>query len=332
MYKFPKDFYADVRIEENAHSNIYIRNGEIEHNSAVSTVGAIVRVYDGEMWYSSVTNDIGEIQHELDNLAGLAKPNPDILNDPMVKNFEVNKAEVLIYDGENDIRKISREKKMQLLDDLIADCVDDSIPEIGSWNAWYYDTHTVKRFYSSKGAAITQDSQTCFAGMFFDITVNGVTTSGGDVSCSMTFDIFENLSERIIAERDRTLDFAKNAVDIEPGEYTCVLAPVVTAMFTHESFGHKSEADFIMTKLCVTSGLWAKLSAMKRFQSVTAEVCRTTDIHLLTTREVNLTKRGSSKTACLREDFTTLIRRRHSAKKSLATAVRRAMNLCLWCV
>ena len=26
-----------------------------------------------------------------------------------------------------------------------------------------------------------------------------------------------------------------------------MLAPMVTAMFTHESFGHKSEADFMLT-------------------------------------------------------------------------------------
>ncbi|MBO5449372.1 MAG: TldD/PmbA family protein [Ruminococcus sp.] len=246
MYRFPKDLYADVRINENVQSNIYIKNGEVENNTSVSVTGAIVRVYDGEMWYSSVTNDLSAIQQELDDLAGLAKPNPDILNDPMVKNFEVNRAEVLIYDGENDLRKVGREQKMQLLEGLIADCVDDSIPEINSWDAFYNDTHTVKRFYSSKGAAITQDKQACAAGIYFQITVNGVTTSGGKSQRKMDLGSIKNLSQEIIAERDRTLDFARNAVDVTPGDYTCVLAPVVTAMFTHESFGHKSEADFML--------------------------------------------------------------------------------------
>lgn len=246
MYRFPKDLYADVRIEEKATSNIYIKNGEVENNTAVSVTGAIVRVFDGEMWYSSVTNDISEIQSELDNLAGLAKPNPEIMNDPTVKNFEVNRAEKLVYDGENDLRKVSREKKMRLLEGFIADCVDDSIPEINTWEAHYNDVHTVKRFYSSKGAAITQDSQACMAGMYFQITVNGVTISGGKHCRKMDFNGLLNLSKEIIAERDRALDFAKNAVDVTPGEYTCVLAPVVTAMFTHESFGHKSEADFML--------------------------------------------------------------------------------------
>lgn len=247
MYKFPKDLYSDVRIEERTNSNIYIKNGEVEANSATSVVGAIVRVYDGEMWYSSVTNDLAAVQRELDDLALLAKPNPEIVNDPTVKNFEVNRAEVLVYDGENDLRKVSRERKMRLLEGLIAECVDDSIPEIGTWEAYYNDVHTVKRFYSSKGADITQDNQACTAGMVFHITVNGVTNYGGKSYRKMNFDgLTDGLEKDIIAERDRALDYAKNAVDVTPGDYVCVLAPAVTAMFAHESFGHKSEADFML--------------------------------------------------------------------------------------
>ena len=52
--------------------------------------------------------------------------------------------------------------------------------------------------------------------------------------------------EEIIEKRDRALDFAKNNVAVEPGEYVCVLSPSVTSVFTHESFGHKSEADFML--------------------------------------------------------------------------------------
>lgn len=246
MYKFPKDLYADVRIEETSSSNIYIKNGEVENNIAISSIGAIVRVYDGEMWYSSVTNDIAAIQDEIDNLTQLAKPNPGIWDDPMVRNLEVNQAALLIYDGDNDLRKVSRDRKMQLLDELIADCVDENIPEINTWEAFYNDTHIVKRFYSGKGAAITQDRQACTVGMLFKITVDGVTTSGGKHYQKMDFDGLLNHSQEIISERDRALDFARNAVDVTPGDYTCVLAPVVTAMFTHESFGHKSEADFML--------------------------------------------------------------------------------------
>ena len=41
--------------------------------------------------------------------------------------------------------------------------------------------------------------------------------------------------------------FAAGEIDrVEPGEYTCVLSPTVAGVFAHESFGHKSESDFML--------------------------------------------------------------------------------------
>ena len=40
--------------------------------------------------------------------------------------------------------------------------------------------------------------------------------------------------------------YAHNAVPVVPGVYTCILSPVVTGVFAHESFGHKSESDFMI--------------------------------------------------------------------------------------
>ena len=106
--------------------------------------------------------------------------------------------------------------------------------------------HTRLSFYSSKGAEIHQDGQNCWLNVFYGITVDGVTTYGGKPYCKMNFRELKGFEEEIIKERDRYLDYAKNAVQAEPGEYTVVLSPCTTAMFTHESFGHKSEADFML--------------------------------------------------------------------------------------
>lgn len=42
------------------------------------------------------------------------------------------------------------------------------------------------------------------------------------------------------------MNYAMHAVPVEPGEYTCVLSPTVAGVFAHESFGHKSESDFML--------------------------------------------------------------------------------------
>jgi len=245
MYQFPKDLYADVRIEENYNLWLGVKNGDLDSDGSTKEAGAFIRVFDGTMWYTGTTNKLDEIQKELDNLATLATPNPDILNHPMVKLLEVNKDTVFI-DGAVDVRKVAREDWKALLDGYIAACVDENIPEINYWQAGVNCAHTKLSFYSSKGAEIHQDGQNCWLTVFYGITVGGVTTYGGKPYCKMNFNELKGLEEEIIKERDRYLDYAKNAVQAEPGEYTVVLSPCTTAMFTHESFGHKSEADFML--------------------------------------------------------------------------------------
>ncbi len=45
---------------------------------------------------------------------------------------------------------------------------------------------------------------------------------------------------------DKTLRYLKDAEDVKPGERTVVLSPLAAGIFAHESFGHKSEADFML--------------------------------------------------------------------------------------
>lgn len=42
------------------------------------------------------------------------------------------------------------------------------------------------------------------------------------------------------------IDYTKKAKPISPGKYTVIFSPLATGVFTHESFGHKSEADFMI--------------------------------------------------------------------------------------
>jgi len=246
MYQFSKDLYADVRIEEIYELWLGVKNGELDSDGMVRERGAMIRVFDGKMWYTSTTNKLDEIQKELDNLAALATPNPDIMNHPQVKKLEVHTEEVIRFDGERDVRNITRAQWKALLDSYIDDCIDKSITEMGIWFVGTSCSHKKKSFYSSKGAHIEQDMQECSIAMWCGFTVDGVTTYGGKGYVELEPSKLYGHEEEIIKERDRYLDFARHAVQAEPGVYTCVLAPCVTAMFAHESFGHKSEADYML--------------------------------------------------------------------------------------
>ena len=80
MLSFPKDLYADVRVEEVTETILAYENGKLRQNKESSTAGAFLRVYDGKRWYYCATTALEQLQEELDALASMAQPNGDILN------------------------------------------------------------------------------------------------------------------------------------------------------------------------------------------------------------------------------------------------------------
>ena len=247
MYIFPEGLYADIRIETTDNAFYQVQNDEVKQNSETSVTGAMIRVYDGRMWYTSVTNDLDSIQAELDSLAAIACKNDDIDNDPMVRLFEVHKDKVLRFEDDKDIRKVTRQMREELVKGYTDACIDKNDENLRQWYGAVWQTHFVKRFYSSTGAEIEQDYQTCGLSIWYDFVIDGIKTDGGRIFQGFYFDDLMGHESEVRDKRDKVIDYAKNAVDVTPGEYVCVLHPSVTSMFTHESFGHKSEADYMLS-------------------------------------------------------------------------------------
>ncbi|MBQ1850504.1 MAG: TldD/PmbA family protein [Lachnospiraceae bacterium] len=247
QFRFPKDLYSEVRIEEYYRIWLAIQNGKVENDGESAEVGAMVRVFDGNMWYTATTNSLEEIQSQLDALAAIAAPNPNIYEHPIVKEFEVNRDAIMTFDTEQDIRKVPRNQLKEILDGYVEKCIDPEDKDVTFWVTSIGGEHEKRRLITSKGTDVAWDTQCCSFSMFYGFTVDGVTSYGGYNTVKMTMPELLGLEEKVLNKKAQYLNYAKNAKDIEPGDYECVLAPVVTAMFTHESFGHKSEADFMLT-------------------------------------------------------------------------------------
>ena len=245
-YHFPEGLYADIRIEEKNSAIMTKFNGELVTDTVLQESGALIRVYDGELWYTTSTNELDRIQEELDSLAGLAKPNAAINDDPAIKLLEVNREERILYEGDVKLANISRKRFLDVIDHYIAACVEPPIPETNSWTVSAGGEYVKKSYYSSKGSEIVYDYQMCTGGVWYTFGGDGQPMNGGKQFFGLTPEELFGHEQEVLAERDRYVDFLANAVDVEPGEYTCVLSPITTAMFAHESFGHKSEADFML--------------------------------------------------------------------------------------
>ncbi len=243
MLKFPKDLYADVRMEEVTETVIAYENGTLRQNKESSTKGAFLRVYDGKRWYYCATTELDGLQEELDSLAAMATPNGDILNDPVVRRFQVNKDVILRFE-DSDLRKVPNKEKLALVESYLP--LLSEVEEISVSFARYGDKHSVRSFLSSLGADITYDYQQAGLALAYTMTAGDSPFQNSQRLYGQSFAEMQDKQQKLREGIAADLDYALHAVPVEPGSYTCVLAPVVAGVFAHESFGHKSEADFML--------------------------------------------------------------------------------------
>lgn len=243
MLIFRKGFYADVRIEDRFTTNISYKNGVAEECRELQEKKAFLRVFDGKMWYYASTDNVGGIQQELDDLYAYAVADDNVGENPAIKILQVNKNRLMRF--ENDcVKDVPLAEKRAF--------VENTSKKFASKYcsltvAHYLDRYSVFEFYSSKGADIKYDFQT--AGVVFSMSLadkeenfsDSVQKSGvrfADVKVS------DEEIEKFVSESENILLNAKKLEN--PGIYPVVLAPIVTGVFAHESFGHKSEADFML--------------------------------------------------------------------------------------
>lgn len=242
MYKFNPNFYADVRIEDRFTTAIVYKNGALDSCRVRNEKRAFIRVYDGQIWLYASTSDTNKIQSELDNLYAQATPCDDIANHPIVKRYQVNVATEYKFEDRN-VRNVSVEDKKELCKRILPHVKSQflAMSQIG-----YQDRNSRYEFYSSKGADIKYDYQMC------GILAVGVLAAPGDFVQAVYqlakpyFDEikgFEADIEKKMADAD---NFVQNAKPCKKGKYPVILSPMAAGMFAHESFGHKSEADFML--------------------------------------------------------------------------------------
>ncbi len=241
--KFKDGFYADVRREIRFASNVqYVGNDLTECKDTVIDK-AFIRVYDGKMWYYCSTDNPENVQAELDTLYECAMPNPDILNDPVVKKFEVNRDKLLKYEN-NSVADIPLEKKRDFIEKRKKFVEDDEYLKVAS--AVYGDRRSVYEFCSSLGADITYDIQYVTAIIQVSLAFGKETFDNHIIKSADCFNDLKITKAELTDFMYESDKFLLTARSVEPGNYPVVLAPPVAGVFAHESFGHKSEADFML--------------------------------------------------------------------------------------
>ncbi len=242
MYNFPPGLYVDVRIEETFDTKVSFKKLELQAQKVRNNKGAFIRVFDGRRWYYSSTTDIPGIQGQIDALAAMAQPNPDIAQHPVVKAFEVHR-ETKLQHEKDSVAAIPVQDKQALLEGYLALLQD---PAVVHHSSYYVDNKTIKSFYSSKGSAIVFDKQTCGIRITLELACGENKDQTTISKAAIKFADLQRLADFIRTEMEKDIAFTRDAQPVVPGEYPVLLSPIATGVFTHESFGHKSESDFMV--------------------------------------------------------------------------------------
>ena len=244
MIQFREGFYADIRVEDRSRTVISYKAGNLEEMKTREELQAFLRVYDGKLWYYASVTDVDHLQKTLDGLYAAASENPNILDDPVVQRFEKNR-DTLNNFADCSVRDVPMKEKQALLLSYLPLLNEDScvtLPE-GS----YLDRSSLFHFQSSLGADIRYDYQTCGLALFFSMAEGEKKFSGRWQKGTTRFDELRGLDEEIRAAVAEHAFFLRNSVPVEPGKYPVVLSPEAAGVFAHESFGHKSESDFMLS-------------------------------------------------------------------------------------
>ncbi len=243
MYNFPDKLYTDVRIEEVYETLVAYTFDTLDQARERRYRAAFVRIYDGDRWYYAATTNPDEVQSEINRLAGYATPNDGVARDPVVACLTADQNDQEDFASAR-VDRIDLAEKDDALRSHFAPFQDGSV---ASWSPFYKDGYVRKSFFSSKGARLSWDYQKAGLGVGFSLA------GEGDRRFSEAYQNGATRFEDIVGHEDdsrlrleRAKAFMGEADPLGEATLPMVLSPMVAGVFAHESFGHKSEADFMI--------------------------------------------------------------------------------------
>ncbi len=235
--------YADIRYEIKRDTKIVFNGKELYHIGANTTDGYVIRVLkDGGL--SSVAFTRAD---DAERAIRTAEENAEIISRHIVKPVEFAKTEAVkdsflpVFD--EDPRHVAIDEKLRLTESY------NSVPlrhkKIATTNIYYIEVTREKYFVSTEGTEIREDLVTCNLGGLITskdgtVTQNVRVAMGGGSG----FGALRNQEQELEQRTSIALDLLR-ASPVVGGTYNVVLNQDLAGVFTHEAFGHFSEADLI---------------------------------------------------------------------------------------
>jgi len=231
--------YWDVRIEDSFETSIGMTDSEVVTCTASPSLGAFMRVRKDGFWVFEATTNLSRLAEVLEKLT--KEPVLGKSSSP----FKPQKREphIAVKSVAKKFSAVSLEEKLNLTKSY-AD-IFWKHPKMASTSIRYQDVYKVKTFLNSLGTSYEYDFNQAGFLCWYTLKENQQIFEDGFRFYASDFSEMKGREREILKALSESEKFLK-APSIPPGKYRVLLDPEVAGVFTHESFGHKSEADFML--------------------------------------------------------------------------------------
>lgn len=234
--------YAEIRLERCESTCLVYRGDQLETVDTSIDYGGFTRALatQGGWGATTFTGDADLREHALDAIR-LAHT---IDSDPITLAPIAPITDRVCADLAIDFRSIALTDKLA----LIADYNDQLLrfdPRIESTYVTYFDTFITTWYANTDGTLIYQERP------LIDLQLTAIARDGDNVQRGSQSLALARGYEAVLDRSDLAQAAARLAIEqlsarrVRGKRYTVVLDPIMAGLFTHEAFGHLSEADFI---------------------------------------------------------------------------------------
>lgn len=238
---FNADF-IDARIELRKYTAISLENHTVNNAIQEEYSGIFIRMMRGGKWYYTALNELDrdKIVRSIEELIDFSGSHSSSA-EGFYTSLEPSENRKLMY-GDNLLNAPVNDKM-----DMIRsyDGIMNSHSEIVFSSSMYVDRYSVIYYGDSAGRTCVYDYAGGQVGLTFMMNEGNERFMGTYKKYSDNFDELSGLDNDIEGEIKESRLFI-SAPTARSGVLPVVLSPDAAGVFAHESFGHKSEADFMI--------------------------------------------------------------------------------------
>jgi TldD protein len=233
--------YADIRIEDKTESEVLFRGPDLDRIGSSRVSGGIVRALYKGGWGYATFNDLNDLESRVREACATAKFVGK-------KTSQLAPVEPVVDESpaamQKDFRQIPLSAKKALVEEYNQILLGYH-EKIQTSMAWYGDSFKTVWFANSEGTSIMEEKPNLFVYLQAiardgDVVQRGFKMTGGAEGYQMA----EGFHDKATEAAAKAVELL-SARPVKGGKYTGITNPIMTGVFTHEVFGHLSEADFV---------------------------------------------------------------------------------------